>query len=76
MVISEKVQLAIAHTINTTVTAVIGATVFMFGLIHATPLTTVAVEYVATFGMYYGVHVYSSNSATKSGMQVSNQSKP
>lgn len=70
--ISERVQLQIAHTVNSIVMAGIGAFVFLEGLIHVTPLTTVAVEYVATFGMYFGVHVYSSNNATKSGLSATN----
>lgn len=75
MAISESVQLAIVHFANTVVTAGVGAFVFLEGLIHATPLTVQAVEYVATFGMYYGVHVYSSNSATKTGMTASNNAQ-
>lgn len=50
--------------------ALIGAAVFVFGIVHQVPLTTNAVEYVGLFGAYYGVHVYSSASVSKSGVQL------
>ena len=47
--------------------AAIGATVFIFGMIHSTPITTEAVEYVGVYGAYFGIHVYSSAVINKSG---------
>ena len=52
--------------------AAIGATVFIFGMIHSIPLTTEAVEYVGVYGAYFGIHVYSSASASKAGVSASN----
>ena len=52
--------------------AAIGATVFIFGLIHSVPLTTQAVEYVGVYGAYFGIHVYSSASANKAGTSTTN----
>ena len=47
--------------------AAIGATVFIFGMIHSVPITTEAVEYVGVYGAYFGIHVYSSAVINKSG---------
>ena len=52
--------------------AAIGATVFIFGMIHSVPLTTEAVEYVGVYGAYFGIHVYSSASANKAGTSTTN----
>ena len=52
--------------------AAIGATVFIFGMIHSVPLTTEAVEYVGVYGAYFGIHVYSSASASKAGTSTTN----
>ena len=50
--------------------AAIGATVFIFGMVHSVPITTQAVEYVGLFASYYGVHVYSSSIINKSGTTI------
>ena len=47
--------------------AAIGATVFIFGMIHSVPITTEAVEYVGVYGAYFGIQVYSSGVINKSG---------
>ena len=55
--------------------AAIGATVFVFGMVHSIPITTAAVEYVGVYGAYFGIHVYSSAVINKAGTAVS-QSPP
>lgn len=50
--------------------AAIGATVFIFGMIHSVPITTEAVEYVGVYGAYFGIHVYSSATINKSGTAI------
>ena len=50
--------------------AAIGATVFIFGMIHSVPITTQAVEYVGVYGAYFGIHVYSSAVINKSGTTI------
>ena len=50
--------------------AAIGATVFIFGMIHSTPITTEAVEYVGVYGAYFGIHVYSSAVINKPGTAI------
>ena len=52
--------------------AAIGATVFIYGFVHATPITTEVVEYLGVFASYYGVHVYRSGSVNKTGETTSN----
>jgi hypothetical protein len=48
----------------------IGASVFIIGLLHSSPLTTIGVEYGAIYGTYFGVHVYSSNAVSKQGLNT------
>ena len=50
--------------------AAIGATVFIFGMVHSVPITTEAVEYVGVYGAYFGIHVYSSSVINKSGTAI------
>ncbi len=71
MAYSEKVQLSIVHLFKDVIMTAIGAFVFIYGLAHAVPLTTIAVEYIGVYGAYFGVHVYSSNSFSKQGVTLS-----
>ena len=52
--------------------AAIGATVFIFGLIHSVPLTTQAVEYIGVYGSYFGLHMYTSSVINKAGVSTTN----
>jgi hypothetical protein len=61
MATSDIVKLHVISAVKNVAMAGIGAGVFIFGLIHATPLTTVAVEYVTIYGTYFGVHIATSN---------------
>ena len=71
MTLSDTVIVKLLHTLDNIVMSAIGATVFIFGLIHATPLTSMAVEYVGVFGTYFGVHVFTSNAVSKAGVAAS-----
>ena len=71
MPLSDTVIVKLLHTLDNIIMSAIGATVFIFGLIHATPLTTMAVEYVGVFGTYFGVHVFTSNAVSKAGVAAS-----
>lgn len=71
MAYSEKVQLAAIHAVNSIFLALIGASVFIFGLLHMTPITTMGVEYVAAYGSYFGIHTFSSMSASKAALTTS-----
>lgn len=73
---SDAVLIKLIHAIKDIFLASIGAAVFIYGLIHAVPLTTEAVEYVAVYGAYFGIHVYSSASASKAGTEMQNTPKP
>jgi len=64
----KTVAIKLLHTVDNIVMSAIGATVFIFGFIHATPLTTIAAEYVGIYGTYFGVHVFSSNSVSAKGI--------
>lgn len=61
MAISESVQLKIVSAFHSVVTAIIGATVFMYSFVHLVPLSQYAIEALGIFGAYYGTHVYASN---------------
>jgi hypothetical protein len=67
----KTVAIKLLHTVDNIVMSAIGATVFIFGFIHATPLTTIAAEYVGIYGTYFGVHVFSSNSVSAKGIAAS-----
>lgn len=70
--VSDNVMVKALHTLDNIVMSAIGATVFIFGLVHNTQVSTELVEYVATYGMYFGVHVFSSNSASKKAINATN----
>lgn len=57
---SDIVKIHAIHMVKDIVMSALGAAVFIFGFIHSIPLTTVAVEYVAIYGTYFGVHVATS----------------
>lgn len=69
---SDAVAIKAIHAAKDVILAVVGAVVFVYGLLHAIPLTTEAVEYVAVYGAYFGIHVYSSASASKAGIVTQN----
>lgn len=72
---SDAVTIKAIHAVKDILLAVIGSVVFIYGLIHAVPLTTEAVEYVGIYGAYFGIHVFSSASASAKGILVQNTPK-
>lgn len=74
--VSDAVAIRIVSAVKDIVLAGIGATVFIFGVIHAQPITTVVVEYVGVYGAYFGIHVYSSAKVSKAGTEVLSSNTP
>ena len=70
--VSDIVATKIIGAVKDIFLALIGASVFIFGLIHNTPITSEAVEYVGVYGAYFGLHVYSSYKASASGVSAVN----
>lgn len=51
-----QTAISIIHAIKDIAFALIGAVVFIYGIVHSIPLTQTGVEYVGVFASYYGVH--------------------
>lgn len=62
---NSQTEIAVIHAVKDIAFAIIGAVVFVYGLIHSQPISQMAVEYVAVYGSYFGVHVGTTKASDK-----------